>query len=78
MWKLYQDIENFPTWDNGIEWTKLHGKFEVGTHYTLKPKGGPEVDIEIINIIDGTQFDDVTHFFGAKMYGYHSLRTTSE
>jgi len=78
MWKLYQNIESFPIWDNGIEWTKLHGAFAVGSHYTLKPKGWPEADIEIIHLEEFRQFDDVTHFFWAEMYGYHSLGETPE
>lgn len=78
MWKLYKNIEGFPIWDNGIEWTKLHGEFNVGSHYTLKPKWWPKADIEIINLVEDKEFDDVTHFFGAKMYGYHRLRETND
>ena len=78
MWKLYQNIENFPIWDNGIEWTKLHGSFAIGTHYSLKPKWWPKVDIEIIHLEEYHQFDDITHFLWAKMYGYHQLTETSE
>lgn len=78
MWKIYQNIESFSTWDKGIEWTQLHGEFAVGTHYTLKPKGWPAADIEIIHLIENEEFDDLTYFFWATMYGYHRLRETDD
>ena len=42
MWKLFADVNNWHTWDNGIEFAKMEGKFEKGNHCILKPKEGPD------------------------------------
>lgn len=51
----------------------MQGAFLVGSHFTLKPKGGPAVRIELTEIIPGQEFTDCTKFFGAKMYDTHKI-----
>ena len=43
IWHIWQDVENWHTWDHGIEYATSNGPFETGTTGTLKPKGGPLV-----------------------------------
>lgn len=39
MWKLFADVNNWHTWDEGIEFAKMEGEFEKGNFFTLRPKG---------------------------------------
>lgn len=78
LWKLYSDVDNWHTWDSGVESAKLEGKFEVGTYFRLKPKGGPKVRIQLVEIIPNRKFVDMTRFPLAKMYGEHTFEDTAE
>lgn len=78
MWKLFADVNNWHTWDNGIEYAKLDGKFEKGNHFLLKPKKGPKIKIELYETIPNRKFVDLTHFPLAKMYGEHTFEDTPE
>ncbi len=40
-------MENWHTWDHGIEYSLIEGPFLVGTKGKLKPKGGPLVHTEL-------------------------------
>lgn len=76
MWKLFQDVNNWHTWDEGIEFAKMEGKFIKGNFFTLRPKGGPNVKIQIVETIENQMFLDFTKFPLAKMYGEHQLEET--
>lgn len=78
MWKLFADVNNWHTWDNGIEYAKLDGKFEKGNHFLLKPKKGPKIKIELYETVPNRKFVDLTHFPLAKMYGEHTFEDTPE
>ena len=60
MWKLISDVNNWHTWDKGIEFAKMEGKFEKGNKILLRPKGGPNVNIEILETIENKKFYDVS------------------
>ena len=77
MWKLFADVNKWPTWDKSVEFTKLEGKFEKGNHFMFQPKGGPKLKIGIIEAIENQNFTDYTKFPLAKMYGEHILEETS-
>ncbi|SEW50996.1 SRPBCC family protein [Chitinophaga arvensicola] len=78
MWKLFADVNNWHTWDQGIEYARLDGNFEKGNTFLLKPKGGPKVKIELFEIIPNKRFTDLTRFPLAKMYGDHTFEETPE
>jgi Polyketide cyclase / dehydrase and lipid transport len=78
MWKLFADVNNWHTWDNGIEFAKLEGKFEKGNYFTLRPKGGPNVKVELLETIENNSFLDVTKFPLAKMYDNHTFEETKD
>lgn len=77
MWKLFADVNNWHTWDEGIEFAKLEGKFEKGNFFILRPKGGPNVKVELLETIEHKMFLDVTKFPLAKMYDEHTFEETS-
>ena len=78
MWKLFADVNNWHTWDAGIDYAKMDGPFEKGNHFILKPKGGPKVKIELAETTKDKGFTDLTKFPLAKMYGEHRFEETSE
>lgn len=78
MWKLFANVNNWHTWDEGIEFAKLEGKFEKGNFFILRPKGGPDVKIELLETIENNMFLDVTKFPLAKMYDEHIFEDTPQ
>jgi len=78
IWKLFADVNNWHTWDEGIEYARLDGAFEKGNHFMLKPKGGPEVKVTLLETTKDRHFLDVTAFPLAKMYDNHTFEETSE
>ena len=78
MWKLFADVNNWHTWDKGIEFARLEGKFDKGNHFILRPKGGPDVKVELLETVENKGFLDVTKFPLAKMYDNHIFEETKE
>ncbi len=78
IWKLFADVNKWHTWDEGIEFAKLEGKFEKGNHFKLRPKGGPDVKVELLKTVENVMFLDVTSFPLAKMYDKHEFKETPE
>lgn len=76
MWKLFADVNNWHTWDQGIEFARLEGKFEKGNHFQLRPKGGPNVKVQLLDVIENQRFLDVTRFPLARMYDDHVFEET--
>ncbi|MBD2752421.1 SRPBCC family protein [Spirosoma validum] len=76
MWKLLSDVNNWHTWDKGVEFAKLEGKFEQGNHFKFQPKGGPKLKIGIAETIENQKFVDQTNFPLATMYGEHTFEET--
>jgi Polyketide cyclase / dehydrase and lipid transport len=77
MWKLFADVNNWHTWDSGVEFAKLEGQFEKGNHFEFQPKGGPKLKIEIVEATANKSFTDFTKFPLAKMYGEHTFEETA-
>lgn len=73
IWKIWIDINNWPKWHDDLDYCKLEGKFEVGNHFMLKPKGAPAVKIMLTEINEGQSFTDCTKFLYAKMFDSHSM-----
>jgi hypothetical protein len=78
IWRIWTDINNWPTWHGDLDYCTLDGAFEVGNHFMLKPKGVSPVKIMLTDIKEGYEFTDCTTFFGAKMYDTHKLEETAE
>lgn len=78
MWNLFADVNNWHTWDTGIEYAKLEGNFEKGNHFLLRPNGGPNVKVELLEVLENKGFLDVTNFPLAKMYDEHLFEETPD
>lgn len=78
VWQLWADINNWHLWHDDLDYCKLDDDFVVGNHFILKPKGGPKVKIDIVEIEKERKFVDCTRFPGAKMYDSHEVEETPE
>ena len=78
MWKLFTNVNNWHTWDEGIEFAKMEGKFEKGNFFTLRPKGGPNVKVKLLETVENKSFLDVTKFPLAKMFDNHTFEETPQ
>jgi hypothetical protein len=78
VWRVWADVDHYVRWHDDLDYCQLHGKFAVGSYFTLKPKGAPAVKVEIIELIENRKFVDCTRFFGAKMFDIHELEETQE
>lgn len=76
VWKIWQDIDNYPAWHDDLDYCRLEGEFKVGNFFWLRPKGGPQFKVHLIDMTTGESFSDCTHFFGAKMYDIHEMQQT--
>jgi hypothetical protein len=72
-WAVWTDINHWHTWQPDIEYAKLNGEFAVGSTFTIKPKSGPAVKIELIEVEECRLFTDLTRFPLARMYGRHEF-----
>ncbi len=78
IWRIWTDINHWPTWHGDLDYCKLDGHFEVGNHFFLKPRGVRPVKIMLTEISEGYYFTDCTSFLGAKMYDTHSMEETAD
>ena len=78
LWKLMSNVDDWKTWDDTVEYSKLQGEFKTGSTFILKPKGGPKVKINLIEVRKLAYFKDCTVFPGAKMYGEHWYEETPQ
>lgn len=70
---LWSDVNNWASYDHGIEWAKLTEPFNTGARYSIKPKGGPSLKARILLVEPGSRFVDVSYLFGAKLTFDHSI-----
>lgn len=74
IWKIWQDVKNWNTWDHGIEFSSIEGPFAEGTKGVLKPKGGPLVRTELTRVEPMRLFIDESKLFFCKIIVSHFLK----
>lgn len=73
IWRVWQDVNNWPTWDKDAESCKLMGPFATGSTFLFKPKGFKAILIKLIDVKPLSTYTDCTRFFGATMLGTHEM-----
>ena len=74
VWKIWQDVSNWNTWDHGIEFSTINGPFQAGITGTLKPKGGPLVHTTLTQVEPMQMFVDEAKLPLTRIIVSHSLR----
>ena len=78
MWGLMSDVDHWSEWDEGIESAKLSGPFVAGSVIALRPKGGPDLQVHLLDVRPTSYFKDVTKFPLAQMNDEHWYEDTPE
>jgi hypothetical protein len=73
VWKVWTDVNQWHTWQDDIEYANLDGEFIEGNVFLFKPKGGPNIKIELTEVESNSIFVDLTRFPLARMYDSHEL-----
>lgn len=73
IWKIWQDVSNWNTWDHGIEFSTINGPFKAGTTGTIKPKGGPLVHTTLTRVEPMKMFVDEAKLPLTRIIVSHSL-----
>ena len=70
VWRLWSDVENWGTWNPGIERIEIDGPFAAGTRILMTPPGEDPVPLVIAEAVENERFVDEARF------GDLLLRTT--
>ncbi len=73
IWALWTDVEHWNIWDEGVEFSKLNGEFQVGTSGILKPHNAPKSKFEIISVQELKEFTTRSSLPFAKMDFIHEM-----
>lgn len=76
IWKAWCDIDNWHQWDEDIEYVKVTEPFAEGSHFVLKPKGGPKVTIRLTKVESERGFTGVAKFPLARICDIHEMEET--
>jgi hypothetical protein len=78
VWALWADVNGWAQWHGDLDFCRMEGPFQAGTEFSLRPKGGPTVKIQLLEVEPGRGFTDLTRFPGARMVDIHRLEETPE
>lgn len=78
IWKVWENVNEWHTWDHDIEYAKLTSPFAEGSTFTLRPKGGPNVRLQITDFEKHVRFTDRANFLLAHMESIHHLQETPQ
>lgn len=73
VWAVWVAVDRWAEWDEELQYAKLRGPFATGSSLVLRPKGGPEVRVELTIVRPLAGFTDVTRFPLARMTDVHEL-----
>jgi len=73
IWKTWTDVNGWQTWQDDIEHARLAGEFRTGAKLSFRPKGGPNLTLELTDVRPTEAFTDVTRFPLARLYDIHEL-----
>jgi hypothetical protein len=73
LWRVFVDVNRWHIWDGDLDYARLEGEFAVGNSFLLKPKGGPKVKIQLVEVVPNRTFTDRTKFPLAEMFGQHDF-----
>ena len=73
LWEVWSDVNRWTEWQDDIDSARLDGPFKDGSVIHFKPKGGPSLKLDLVDVRAGSAFTDVTHFPLARMYDAHEL-----
>ena len=73
VWTVWTDVNQWHTWQDDIEFAKLNGEFRKGGLIHFKPKGGPNIKLELTEVKPNSVFVELTRFPLARMFDSHEI-----
>jgi hypothetical protein len=73
VWKVWSDVDRWHLWQSDIEYARMNGPFESGGSFKFKPRGGPDLTLELSEVRPNALFVDITRFPLARMVDSHEL-----
>lgn len=73
VWKVWSDVDRWHTWQDDIEFARMNGEFKTGGSFQFKPRGGPNLTLELADVKPNELFVDITRFPLARMVDSHEL-----
>jgi Polyketide cyclase / dehydrase and lipid transport len=58
IWRLWADVEGWPSWNGDIDRIELHGPFAVGSKIVMTPVGQEPVELTIAEAVEPGLFVD--------------------
>lgn len=78
IWPVIADIAGWAAVDHNIAWLEVEGTPAVGTHFRLRPKGGPALRFEVVHFDPPRLYADLCRMPGAAMTTRHRLHPSVE
>ncbi len=60
IWALWTDVNNWSSWNAGVEQAKITGPFVVGATFSMTPSGQEAMTVRLTNVEEGVVFTDET------------------
>lgn len=73
LWQLLADIVHWGDIDQQIESIEIQGKPAIGTKFSLKPKGGPKLNLKVTEFTPPNLYADLCNLPLGCMKTIHSL-----
>lgn len=74
VWKLYEDVNRWPDWNEAINGIELDGPFESGTTGSIQVLIAPPLGFKLDNVVPGESFDIVAGMGDLKVTMRQSLK----
>jgi uncharacterized protein YndB with AHSA1/START domain len=70
---LFADVARWKDWNAGIESIELHGSFEAGTRFTMRPPGQDTITSTLLEVTPDEGFTDETVVDDTRVLVHHRL-----
>lgn len=78
IWKVWEDAENWKTWDEDIELSQIDGPFQTGTTGSTKFIGTPLFKTLLIQVEPYKLVIQEAYLFFAKVISYQSMKQVND
>ncbi len=73
IWEVWQDVENWSSWDRDLEFSRIDGPFQSGTSGCFKTKNGPLLETILTHVEPFKVFVQEAKLFLAKVVMTHFI-----
>ena len=60
IWPFYEDISKRKQWEEDLEYLNFDGDFVEGTKGKMKLRGLPELEVELLEVVENKKYSDRT------------------